>query len=154
MLQWDHKFDVGVERIDAQHHSFLGLIAEFQAARLAGESLDELDGILNEIVLYAKYHFYSESSVMRRARYPELDAHQYQHFELINDLGNKITGLHLGLNQAADIERFLIEWFTGHTTTEDAKFGRYFSTLGADRSRLNGVIAVRNDDREAHRSIV
>jgi len=127
MLPWDHKYDVGIERIDAQHHIFLSLVGEFQIARLADVSPEKLDSILNEIVLYAKYHFYSEVNVMKEHRYPELEAHQILHFSLINDLSNKMTGLHLGLSQARDVEEFLIEWFTGHTTSEDAKFGRFLT---------------------------
>lgn len=127
MLAWDHKYDVGIERIDAQHHIFLNLVGEFQTARLAGASVEKLDNILNEIVLYAKYHFYSEVNVMKEHHYPELKGHQVLHSTLINDLNNKMTGMHLGLNQAFDIEVFLIEWFSGHTTNEDAKFGRFLS---------------------------
>ena len=127
MLPWDHKYDVGIERIDAQHHIFLSLVGEFQTARLADVSPEKLDSILNEIVLYAKYHFYSEVNVMKEHHYPELEAHQILHFSLINDLSNKMTGLHLGLSQARDVEEFLIEWFTGHTTSEDAKFGRFLT---------------------------
>lgn len=125
MLEWNHKFEVGIERIDAQHHIFLSLVGEFQNARLAGASIEKLDSILNEIVLYAKYHFYSEVNVMKTYRYPGMEAHQKLHFNLINDLSNKMTGLHLGLNQAIDIETFLIEWFVRHTTNEDAIFGRF-----------------------------
>jgi len=127
MLPWDHKYDVGIERIDAQHHIFLSLVGEFQTARLAGASAEKLDGILNEIVLYAKYHFYSESNVMKEHHYPELEQHLVLHFNLINDLSNKMTGMHLGLSQAHDVENFLIEWFSGHTINEDAKFGRFLS---------------------------
>ena len=127
MPPWDHKYDVGIERIDAQHHIFLNLVDEFQIARLADASPEKLDSILNEIVLYAKYHFYSEVNVMKEHHYPELEAHQILHFSLINDLSNKMTGLHLGLSQARDVEEFLIEWFTGHTTNEDAKFGRFLT---------------------------
>ena len=125
MLEWDHKFEVGIERIDAQHHIFFSLVGEFQNARLAGASMEKLDSILNEIALYAKYHFYSEVNVMKTYHYPEMKAHQKLHFNLLNDLSNKMTGLHLGLNQASDIETFLIQWFVGHTTNEDARFGRF-----------------------------
>ena len=127
MLPWDHKYDVGIERIDAQHHIFLSLVGEFQSARVAGANVEKLDNILNEIVLYAKYHFFSESNVMKEHHYPGLEEHHILHFSLINDLSNKMTGLHLGLNEAHDVEKFLIEWFAGHTTNEDAKFGRFLA---------------------------
>ena len=127
MLSWDHKYDVGIERIDAQHHIFFSLVGEFQTARLAGASSEKLDSVLNEIVLYAKYHFYSEVSVMKEHHYPALNDHQILHSTLINDLNNKMTSIHLGLSQAGDVERFLIEWFTGHTANEDAKFGKFLA---------------------------
>jgi len=127
MLSWDHKFDVGIERIDAQHHIFFSLVGEFQTARLAGASSEKLDSILNEIVLYAKYHFYSEVNVMKEHHYPALNDHQILHSTLVNDLNNKMTSIHLGLSQAGDMERFLIEWFTGHTANEDAKFGKFLA---------------------------
>ena len=93
MLSWDHKYDVGIERIDAQHHIFFNLVGEFQEARLAGASREKLERILNEIVLYAKYHFYSELNVMKEHHYPGLVEHQVLHYELINDLSNKMTGI-------------------------------------------------------------
>lgn len=125
MLSWDHKYDVGIERIDAQHHIFFNLVGEFQEARLAGASREKLERILNEIVLYAKYHFYSELNVMKEHHYPGLVEHQVLHYELINDLSNKMTGMHLKLHHSCDVENFLIEWFSGHTVNEDAKFGRF-----------------------------
>jgi len=127
MLSWDHKFDVGIERIDAQHHIFFSLVGEFQTARLAGASSEKLDSILNEIVLYAKYHFFSEVNVMKEHHYPAVNDHQILHSTLVNDLNNKMTSIHLGLSQAGDMERFLIEWFTGHTANEDAKFGKFLA---------------------------
>ena len=125
MLSWDHKFDVGIERIDAQHHIFFNLVGEFQEARLAGASTEKLENILSEIVLYAKYHFFSELNVMKEHHYPGLVEHQVLHYKLINDLSNKMTGLHLKLQQPYDVENFLVEWFSGHTVNEDAKFGRF-----------------------------
>ncbi len=125
MLSWDHKYDVGIERIDAQHHIFFNLVGEFQEARLGGASIEKLESILSEIVLYAKYHFYSELNVMKEHHYPGLVEHQVLHYELIDDLSNKMTGMHLKLNQSRDVENFLVEWFSGHTANEDAKFGRF-----------------------------
>ena len=78
-------------------------------------------------MLYAKYHFYSEVNVMKEHHYPALNDHQILHSTLINDLNNKMTSIHLGLSQAGDVERFLIEWFTGHTANEDAKFGKFLA---------------------------
>lgn len=125
MLSWDHKYDVGIERIDAQHHIFFNLVGEFQGARLAGASIEKLESILSEIVLYAKYHFYSELNVMKEHRYPGIAEHQALHYELIDDLSNKVTGMHLKLNRTRDVEDFLVEWFSWHTANEDAKFGRF-----------------------------
>ena len=32
MLQWDHKYELGHEKIDFEHHIFLNLVIEFKKA--------------------------------------------------------------------------------------------------------------------------
>jgi len=51
MFLWKRQYDVGITRIDAQHHIFLNVIGEFQEACRQGASLDKLESILHEIAL-------------------------------------------------------------------------------------------------------
>ena len=39
MFLWKRQYDVGITRIDAQHHIFLNVIGEFQEASRPGASL-------------------------------------------------------------------------------------------------------------------
>lgn len=73
MFLWKTQYDVGITRIDAQHHIFLNVIGEFQEACRQGASLDKLESILHEIALYARYHFYSEENIMRECGFPEIN---------------------------------------------------------------------------------
>jgi len=75
MLKWDHRYELGNERIDAEHRIFLGLIVDFHDAAIQGASKDKLIRILNEISKYAEFHFVSEENIMTEYHYPEQKYH-------------------------------------------------------------------------------
>ena len=128
MLLWKTQYDVGITRIDAQHHIFLNVIGEFQEACRQGASLDKLESILHEIALYARYHFYSEENIMRECGFPEINEHKNMHYQLLDDMNGRMLGMREGLSSAREVEEFLVQWFVRHTTHEDIKIGLYIST--------------------------
>lgn len=125
MLTWSDKYLVGKYRIDFEHKIFLDLIVDFEKARLRGAGKEELQDILQEIVLYAKFHFRSEENMMRRMEYPHLASHQDMHLHLIDILNNKIIAYDMGSIDPVAIQDFLVEWFVKHTTHEDPKILAY-----------------------------
>ena len=125
MLLWDHNYDVGIERIDAQHHIFLNVIAEFQDIRQQGATLEKLEGILHEVALYARYHFCSEENVMRECRFPCITEHKNMHYQLLDEMNSRMLGMREGLCTPKDVEDFLVHWFVHHTAEEDRKIGEF-----------------------------
>lgn len=125
MLQWSDSFLIGNERIDFEHRTFFGLVADFQKARLAGSDKATLATMLQEIALYAKFHFRSEENVMERMNYPELEQHRQEHFNLIEVLTNKMMGLDMGIFTVEEIEGFLVSWFIEHTSGTDKRIADY-----------------------------
>jgi hemerythrin len=141
MLEWSEKFLVGHERIDFEHKIFFGLIRDFQTARGHAASARELEDILEEIVLYAKFHFRSEENLMAKFGYPDLPAHRDLHWRLIDLLHAKIMAFQVKTLTALGIENFLIEWFLQHTGQEDVKFVAYCRAgmAPAARSRVENA---------------
>ncbi len=125
MLLWDHNYDVGIERIDAQHHIFLNVIGEFQNVRQQGATLEKLESILHEIALYARYHFFSEENVMRECRFPYITEHKNMHYQLLDEMNGRMLGMREGLSTPKDVEEFLVRWFVHHTAEEDRKIGEF-----------------------------
>ncbi|MEY4684620.1 MAG: hypothetical protein RLZ25_1079, partial [Pseudomonadota bacterium] len=70
MLHWTDEYKIGNDRIDFEHHIFLNLVIDFQNARVAGAPKEKLERILDEIALYARFHFRSEENMMVDMLYP------------------------------------------------------------------------------------
>jgi hemerythrin len=107
MLKWSDQYLIGINRIDLEHETFFGLVKDFEETRLRQASKKQLLGILNEISLYAKFHFCSEENIMEAIGYPGLEEHKEKHMQSINVLSNNILGLTLRAVQFSDLyERF------------------------------------------------
>lgn len=129
MIKWSHQFEVGIGRIDTQHKAFLQLVSEYRDALERHASMEELADTLNEVGLYARFHFTSEENVMKRCNYPFYKEHCQQHIDLIAELNNRIVGMGVGLYTPKSIDEFLVGWFAIHTAQSDRKIGDYMKTL-------------------------
>jgi hemerythrin len=125
MIKWLDQYNVGNERIDFQHHIFLGLISEFQEMRKSNFNDKMLREIVEEICMYARYHFLSEENIMRNHGYPDYLIHKKHHLTLIDELNNQSMGMQIGAVSAKQIEEFLVDWFVAHTSNEDKLLANY-----------------------------
>lgn len=128
MITWDDHYLIGVQRIDFEHHIFLDLINNFNESRLKNESIETLSNILEEIALYAKFHFKSEENMMVRVNYPELVEHQKLHHQLIDQLSTKMYGIQTKMFSPQEVEEFLVHWFLNHVTHEDTKISAFIKS--------------------------
>jgi hemerythrin len=133
MLEWSDKYLIGIPRVDFEHETFFGLVSDFEKARLENADKNRLLGILEEIALYAKFHFRSEENVMEALGYPGLEDHKDKHMQLIDDLSNKILGLTLNSISPEKIEGFLVDWFLQHTANEDKKIAEFQKRVDAEK---------------------
>lgn len=129
-IEWNKKYEIGIEDIDLQHHYFVNLISRF--AREASRSTNKkyVTSLMQELIAYTKFHFKSEETLMVYYEYPEHDNHRKLHYELIENL-NMELGLIQNHSHIHDIERFvdfLSEWFFKHTRVEDIKFSNFISS--------------------------
>jgi len=127
VVQWEKKYETGVEDIDLQHHYFLNQVNTIIQAILNKEEKVYIEALVLELEAYAKFHFKSEERMMVKSRYPEYETHKNHHFDLIQRLGIEQYKL---LNttekdNAAEVIDFLIRWFVEHTTKEDRLFADY-----------------------------
>jgi hemerythrin len=125
MLAWSNEYLIGVDRIDLEHEAFFSLVCDFQLARLNHASKRELENLLEEIGLYARFHFRSEENVMESIGYPGLDEHRQKHWDLIESLSNIIVAYTIDSATPERIEAFLVSWFLEHTSKEDRKIAQF-----------------------------
>jgi hemerythrin len=127
LLAWTPEFDLGNEEIDLQHHYFLNLINRLHHALRSGGNHENQVALLKELNAYVKFHFISEENMMRFANYDRLFEHQRHHYELIDQLNARESGLTVRYNseEADEVVAFLVNWFKDHTTGEDKQFAEF-----------------------------
>ena len=130
MILWQDHYQIGHPRIDFEHRIFFDLISDFHLARTGGAPPDKLQRILEEVVLYAKFHFKSEENMMFDLGYPGLEAHRLMHRQLTERLGQQVVGANLGRYAPQELEAFLVDWFVHHVTEEDARVSAYVAQSG------------------------
>lgn len=127
-LYWDDKYNLGHEKVDAEHHIFLNLIVEFESLAVQEASQDKLVRTLKEISKYAEFHFFSEENLMTDCNYPELEQHKSLHRHLIASLEDQLFKLKAGTCSAGQVFDFLFQWFALHTSNEDKKLVTFVVT--------------------------
>ncbi len=127
LLSWDCKYELGVEEIDLQHRYFLTLINRLYHELCNSDNHNVQVALFKELNAYAKFHFISEENMMLAASYDRLDEHRSHHFNLIDQLNARESGLNVRYNaeEAQAILDFLVNWFLEHTAAEDKEFAQF-----------------------------
>lgn len=124
-MKWDSTFEVGDEKIDAEHRIFFGLIQNFIDELNDRHEPARLLRRLREIQKYAEFHFVSEQNLMIEIGFPEVDGHTALHAALLEKLGAASADLRHDSAAYTKFVIFLLEWFSFHTLTEDRKIVDY-----------------------------
>lgn len=128
--QWSSHYELGHERIDAEHRIFLRLVNEYATRVEQGLSLDMLLRTLREIRKYAEFHFVSEENIMEELAYPHLDEHRELHAALLDSLAGWIGALGAGTLDPREVQHALVDWFGAHTSREDQKLVEHIRDIG------------------------
>ena len=119
-IAWDNKYEIGIDRIDFEHRIFLGLIKDLSDAVEGGQPRTKLSRIIDEIRLYAAFHFLSEENIMIDIDYPDLQPHREEHARLLSLLDDKLhTFAAEETSDGSEIVEFVFQWFALHTTQVD-----------------------------------
>lgn len=125
MFVWSGKHVIGIDSVDTEHETFSHLVSSFGQAMEINADKKVLLGILDEIALFAKFHFRSEENTMETLGFPDFMRHKELHMQLIDDLSNKILGLSLDRFTPKSVGDFLCDWFFSHTMNEDKKLAEF-----------------------------
>ena len=89
-IKWGKQYSVGNEAIDRQHQVFIDLIRSTSGAIDSHRSKEFVRRGLEELTLYAKFHFFSEEALMINSNYPGYESHRQEHIELLSAFEEKI----------------------------------------------------------------
>jgi hemerythrin len=121
-ISWKQEYNTGVEMIDAQHKRLVDIINMLHDAIQAGSEQEALQGILQKLTDYTKYHFGFEEGLLEKLGYAKLEEHKEEHQEFI-DLIEGIAG-HLRngkLNTGDMLLKYMRSWLSNHILIEDMR---------------------------------
>jgi len=126
-VEWDPKYELGVEQFDLHHRHLVGLLNELYERYATLKDDDAiLRGAVSDLTEYADYHFSLEESWMQQVAYPGYDEHVLQHKQFIFKLVEfnrlyRTEKEHLAL----EIIAFLRRWLLDHIVQADGKYGAF-----------------------------
>jgi hemerythrin len=126
-IQWKSKFSVSNEKIDNEHKVFLNLVQTCSEAIEREQPRQIIARQLEELRLYALFHFYSEETLMLEIDYEDYERHRQNHRDLIDALEDKTRAFLDGASAGDELILFVFEWFVLHTTTTDQELGQALS---------------------------
>ena len=124
LMVWNDRISVGVESIDADHKKMVGMINELFDAILAGNGRKKLNGLLDRLVDYTRYHFAHEEELFVRTGYPDAAAHKREHEEMTAWMKSAWHRDHSSSATAPSLEMMnhLKDWLFDHILGSDQKF--------------------------------
>ncbi len=128
---WDKKYSVDFEPIDTQYKMLLGMINKLLLNQLKEKKIILM--LMEEVVLYAKFHFFSEENFMQIYNYKGLDFQKSEHTKLLNELTIKSSLYYDDKIDLNDFVKYLVNWFVSHTTATDKKLGKFLKESIGDK---------------------
>ncbi len=117
-LEWDSRFDTGIESIDRQHRRIVNIINDLESAmdeQGVGELLGELDD-------YARAHFSFEEELMQQAGFVEAAEHAESHTAFERALKDFEERHARGEPIAEELRAMLRRWLYEHIAEDDASY--------------------------------
>ncbi len=126
VFDWDPvKFDVGVEKMNAEHKVLVDLMNAIHSRNAAGASKSELQALIQKLAAATQRHFTAEEAYMQSLSFPGFRSHKLIHEKLLRDFGDHVAKFAAGDGR---IERgffdFLSLWLRSHICHLDTQYGR------------------------------
>ena len=126
LIDWDPKFETGLESVDEQHRFLFKVINQHFNAMQKSKGIAETSRTLIALKSYAQFHFIEEEQLMQHHRYSRLQDHVRLHRIWVEKVAemeqHEIEGSFL---VSIEILRFMKDWITNHIEVEDGAFGTF-----------------------------
>jgi hemerythrin len=129
-IRWDARFGTGNAEIDTEHQVLVGLIRRIAEAHAAGSAPDRLRRLLDQLRLYAEFHFVSEENLMLDAGYPQVTEHKEEHQHLMNRLRTRLNEYLFDVVELGVLLDFLYDWFAQHISETDRELAQFIDGAG------------------------
>ena len=129
LIEWDEQYSVGVPLMDSQHQKWFHYINEFHEVVTDGSDHDEISELLDNLVIYSRYHFASEERLLKRVEFPELSQHEDDHARMTRRLLSLQEMFLSGkLEAAEELLKTLSSWVDEHILADDREYGIFIGS--------------------------
>lgn len=126
LIEWDKKFETGVEVIDNDHRYLFKLINDFFDSFMNGSSDEESIALMEGLISYTILHFKREEELMLKSDYPFFENHKKEHRKLIESVTKFKKTINTSSNDATtELLSFLSNWLINHVIGTDMLFVPY-----------------------------
>jgi len=130
-MEWTKDLAVGIETIDLQHRELFRRINGLLAAIKEQRCRTEIDGTIQFLDDYARFHFAEEEQRMQDAGYDGLADHRKHHATYLKNIQElkefasqpRISGMSYELSVTTN--QVIVDWIVDHIMKIDRKFGEF-----------------------------
>jgi hemerythrin len=121
-FSWTDDLYTGISLIDGDHRKLIELINALFETMESGECDQRMCKAMDDLIAYAKEHFWREETEMEHIGYVAAMAHQAEHIKLLQQLAGLKAMLDAGgkINAPA-VSEFLSLWLRDHILRTDMK---------------------------------
>jgi len=133
-IEWSDKFSVGVEVIDQQHRTLIGMMNKLIDTPNVDSNSAIITELLDGMIKYATTHFVEEERQMSIHDYPDLPTHQEQHAVFMKKTAEFCSveeGAVVVHDFSETVLMYLREWWINHILIDDMKFKPLLSDKGS-----------------------
>lgn len=127
-INWQQRYSVGNEDLDAQHQGLFHVMNRI--ADIYETKQGDIFPLLQDLVQYAVEHFHAENMVMMKAKFPGYADHVREHdafadevIRFINDLKSRDENL------TYRMLKFVRDWLLSHTQQTDMVYATYIRRM-------------------------
>jgi diguanylate cyclase (GGDEF)-like protein/PAS domain S-box-containing protein/hemerythrin-like metal-binding protein len=121
---------VGMDEIDEQHRNLVYMVNRLNDALKRDDSSETILLMFDELQVATKHHFDTESRYMANCDYPERDAHEAEHAQLLNQLQHFKAQFNEGRELL--VLQSIKDWLLGHIIYSDKKMATYLAQHGME----------------------
>ena len=121
-MKWRPDFNLGIEKIDAQHKKIIELINALNTAFMEDQTNERLGDIFSELIDYADYHFRDEEALFSAHNFPFTEEHKRMHEKFILKVSDLKKNFEEGQSVTFRLMGFLKKWLTDHILDADREY--------------------------------
>ncbi len=132
---WQKQYELGFDTIDKHHKKLVSYINQIHEAFTAGDPVQEVKKIFEELLKYTEYHFEFEEKIFHKIGYNQADEHIKKHHSFEKKIRDFMTDYEKNYDNPKFeqvVTLFLKDWLLTHILVEDRKYTSAFIEFGMD----------------------